>query len=207
MEARDFRSIGRAAQEELRRRALFLVERQGLSQGRAAQLVGVHRQTVNTWVKRYRERGEEGVLDGRRASPRRGKGRLTAEEADQVRGWIADGTAAGPGLPFAFWAARAVRELIGRRFAKRLGLSTVRLYLQRWGMTPQKPLVRAKERSPEAIRAWAGAGLPGDRQAGRGAAGGDPLGRRDRRLQPGPDRPLLGTRGQNPGDRADGEAD
>jgi transposase len=37
MEARDFRSIGRAAQEELRRRALFLVERRGLSQGRAAQ--------------------------------------------------------------------------------------------------------------------------------------------------------------------------
>ena len=58
MEARGFRSIGRAAQEELRRRALFLIERQGLSQGRAAQLVGVHRQTVNAWVKRHRARGE-----------------------------------------------------------------------------------------------------------------------------------------------------
>ena len=86
MEERDFRGIGRAAQEELRRRALFLIERQGLGQGRAAQLVGVHRQTVNTWVKRHRERGEEGVLDGRRVSPRRGKGRLTADEADKVRG-------------------------------------------------------------------------------------------------------------------------
>jgi hypothetical protein len=30
MEARDFRRIGRATQEELRRRALFLIERQGL---------------------------------------------------------------------------------------------------------------------------------------------------------------------------------
>ena len=40
MQARDFRSIGRAAQEELRRRALFLIEQQGLSQGKAAQLVG-----------------------------------------------------------------------------------------------------------------------------------------------------------------------
>ena len=47
-----------------------------------------------------------------------------------------------------------MRELIERRFGKRLGLSTVPLYLRRWGMTPQKPLVRAKERSPAAIAAW-----------------------------------------------------
>jgi hypothetical protein len=39
-----------------------------------------------------------------------------------------------------------VRELIERPFVKRLGLSTVQLYLQRWGLTPQKPLARAKER-------------------------------------------------------------
>jgi transposase len=154
MEARDFRSIGRAAQEELRRRALFLVERQGLSQGRAAQLVGVHRQTVNTWVKRYRERGEEGVLDGRRVSPRRGKGRLTAEEADKVRAWVVEQAPDQLELPFALWTSRAVRELIERRFAKRLGLTAVQAYLRRWGMTPQKPLVRARQRRPAAIQAW-----------------------------------------------------
>src|SRR3954467_10292859 len=98
MEARDFRSIGRPAQEELRRRAMVLVEQQGLSQGQVARLVGVHRQTVNVWLKRYRERGEEGVLDGRRVSPRRGKGLLTADEAGQVQGWIRD-PAPGPLQP------------------------------------------------------------------------------------------------------------
>src|SRR5512134_3326557 len=49
---------------------------------------------------------------------------------------------------------RVVRELIERPFAKRLGLSTVQLYLQCWGLTPQKPLARAKERRPAAITAW-----------------------------------------------------
>jgi transposase len=154
MEARDFRGIGRAAQEELRRRALWLIEQQGLSQGQAAQVVGVHRQTVNIWLKRYRQQGEDGVLDGRRVSPRRGKGLLTADEAGQVRGWLTGQTPDQLGLPFALWTSRAVRELIERRFEKRLGLSTVQLYLQRWGMTPQKPLVRAKERQPAAIQAW-----------------------------------------------------
>jgi transposase len=154
MEARDFRSLGRAAQEALRRRALFLIERAGMTQTQAAQAVGVHRQTVNIWLRRYRERGEDGVLDGRRVSPRRGKGLLTAEEAGKVRDWIGAGTPDTLGLPFALWTGRAVRELVERRLGKRLGLSTVRLYLQRWGMTPRKPLARARERSPAAIRAW-----------------------------------------------------
>src|SRR5919205_2082906 len=154
MDGRDFRGIGRPAQEELRRRALFLIEHEGMTQAEAARAVGVHRQTVNIWHKRYRERGEDGLLDGRRVSPRRGKGRLTAEEAGQVRGWIAGGTPDRLGLPFALWTSRAVRELVERRLAKRLGLSTVRLYLQRWGLTPQKPLARARERSPAAIAAW-----------------------------------------------------
>src|SRR5689334_13528941 len=154
MDARDFRGLGRPAQEALRRRALFLIEREGMTQGQAALAVGVHRQTVDVWQKRYRERGEDGLLDGRRVSPRRDKGLLTAEEAGKVRGWIAEGTPDRLELPWALWTSRAVRELIERRFGKRLGLSRVPLYLRRWGMTPQKPLVRAKERSPAAIAAW-----------------------------------------------------
>jgi transposase len=133
---------------------LFLIEQQGLSQGKAAQLVGVHRQTVNIWLKRYRQQGEDGVLDGRRVSPRRGRGALSAEEAGQVRAWIVEWTPDELGLPFALWTSRAVRELIERRLGKRLGPTAVQLYLQRWGLTPQKPLVRAKQRQPAAIAAW-----------------------------------------------------
>jgi transposase len=160
VQARDFRRIGRPAQEELRRRALFLIEQQGLSQGQAAQLVGVHRQTVNTWVKRHRAQGEAGLLDGRRVSPRRGKGRLTADEARQVRAWIVGQTPDQLELPFALWTSRAVRELIERQFGKRLGLTAVQLHLRRWGLTPQRPLVRAKQRQPAAIAAWLATGYP-----------------------------------------------
>ena len=154
MELRDFRSIGRPAQEELRRRALVLILQQGLSQAAAAEVVGVQRQTVNIWLQRYRAQGADGVLDGRRVSPRRGKGLLTAAEAGQVQGWIRDRTPDQLKLPWALWTSRAVRDLIGQRFDKPLGLSTVQLYLQRWGMTPQKPLARARERQPAAIAAW-----------------------------------------------------
>src|SRR4051812_50075631 len=104
MDARDFRGIGRPAQEELRRRALFLVEHEGMTQAQAALAVGVHRQTVNVWQRRYRERGEEGILDGRRVSPRRGEGRLTAGGGGEGRGWVGEGTADRLGPAFAPWA-------------------------------------------------------------------------------------------------------
>jgi transposase len=107
-------------------------------EGMAARVVGVQRQTVNIWLQRYRAKGEEGMLDGRRVSPRRGKGHLTPDEARQVQGWIVERTP----------------DQLERRLAKRLGLSTAQLYLQRWGFTPQRPLARAKERQPAAIAAW-----------------------------------------------------
>ena len=78
---------------------------------------------------------------------------MSAEEAAQIRRWIVEQTPDQLKLPFGFWTSRAVRELIARRLAKQLGLTAVQLYLRRWGLTPQKPLVRAKERQPAAITA------------------------------------------------------
>ena len=105
-------------QEELQRRALALVEQQGLSQGQA-EMVGVHRQTVNIWLKRYRQQGEEGMLDDRRMSPQRDKGALSIEAAGQVRAAVA------------LWTSGTVCALIARWFGKQLGPTAVQLYLRR----------------------------------------------------------------------------
>jgi transposase len=69
MDRGDFRSIGRSAQEDLRRRAVFLVEHEGLTRGEAARVVGVDRQAVNIWLKRHGAEGDAGLLDRRRVSP------------------------------------------------------------------------------------------------------------------------------------------
>ena len=36
----------------------------------------------------------------------------------------------------------------------------MQLYLQHWGLSPQKPLSRARERQPSAIKAWLETGYP-----------------------------------------------
>jgi len=153
MDYTDFRSIGRGAREALRERAVYLVLHDGMTQGEAAAAVGRsdrgkrsprgHRQVVNRWIQRHRDVGVAGLLDGRRVSPRKGCRILTTSEASRVRGWITDKCPDRMQLPFALWTAQAVRELILEKLGKTLGLSTMQLYLKRWGFTAQKPLTRA----------------------------------------------------------------
>jgi transposase len=188
MQARDFRSLGWPAQEALRRWALFLIAEEGMSQAQAAQAVGVHRQTVNIWLRRYRERGEDGVLDGRRVSPRLGKGLLTEDEAQQARDWITGTTPEQQGLPWALWTRRAVREVIERRLGKRLGLTTVQLHLQptpaglpagdpgTLGDEPAKAAGAGQAALARSDPEVAGVGLSGHRQARQVPAGHDLLG-------------------------------
>src|SRR5450631_2002479 len=154
MRQKDFRGIGRDTQEALRSRAVFPVLTVRKSQAEAAEAVGVSRQTVNQWLKRHAKTGEAGLLDGRRVSARKGKGKLTAAEAVRVQLWIRDKCPDQLKLPYVLWTAGIVQELIRRRLGKNLALSTVQLYLKRWNFTPQKPLKRATQRSPEAIRRW-----------------------------------------------------
>ncbi len=47
-----------------------------------------------------------------------------------------------------------MRELIRRRFGVRLAVRTMGTYLARWGFTAQKPLRRAWEQDPAAVRRW-----------------------------------------------------
>jgi transposase len=133
---------------------VYLVRIAGKTQAEAGEAVGVSRQTVNQWLKRHAKAGEPALLDGRRVSPRKGKGKLTATEAKRVQGWIRDKCPEQLKLPYVLWTAGIVQQLIRRRLGKNLGLSTVHLYLLRWGFTPQKPLSRASQRSDAVIQRW-----------------------------------------------------
>jgi len=154
MEKKDFRGLGRDTQEAMRVQAVYLVLQLHKTQAEAAEAVGVSRQTVNQWLRNHTIEGEKGLLDRRLNAHRRGQGRLTEAEARRVKAWITDKCPEQLKLPFALWTAGVVRELIRRRLGKHLGLSTVQLYLLKWGFTPQKPLSRATQRSDAAIQRW-----------------------------------------------------
>src|SRR5690606_6778404 len=84
-----------------------------------------------------------------------GNGRqLTQAQEDRIRRDIGDKTPDQRKLPFALWNARAVQALIKQYFVHQMLIRTVRLYLKRWGFTPQRPLKRALEQKPQAVKQW-----------------------------------------------------
>src|SRR5580704_4317314 len=149
----DARKLDQKTQEALRHRAVHLVG-MGATHMEAALAVGVHRGTVSRWCGTYRRDGASGLEKGKRGRRAGDRLMLTAAEARRLQRWIRDKMPDQMKLPFALWTAQAVRELILKKLGKTLGLSTMPLYLKRWGFTSQKPLTRATPRDPQGIAAW-----------------------------------------------------
>ncbi len=97
--------------------------------------------------------------EGRRAlkAQRRGRppvSRLAPHQAATTVRHILSGCPDQLSLPFALWTREAVQELLSRKFDVQVSVWTVGRYLRAWGLTPQKPVRRAYEQNPAAVRKW-----------------------------------------------------
>ena len=88
---------------------------------------------------------------GKKAADRRG---LTADQEARIRKLICDKRPEQLKMDFALWNRGAVSDLIERECGLKLTMRAVGNYLKRWGMTPQKPIKRAYEQRPEAVKQW-----------------------------------------------------
>jgi len=89
--------------------------------------------------------GDRAFGDGRR---------LDAAQEAQVRKLITKRTPDQLKMVYALWSRAAVAELILHRFGVMLAVRTMGLYLGLWGFTPQKPMKKAYEQSPVAVKKW-----------------------------------------------------
>lgn len=151
MKTKDARSIPSSAQEDLRKKAVQAVLG-GMKQKDAAQLFGVTRHSVGKWMAIYQEEGEKGLKAKKRGRPKGGT--LLPWQAAQIAQAVKDKHPDQLKLPFYLWTRGAVADLIERRFGLSLSRWTAGRYLKRWGFTPQKPMRRAFERDPKAVKKW-----------------------------------------------------
>jgi len=138
---------------KLRKQAIRLKQK-GMRFVDIATVVAVHRNTVAKWWKTYEHEGTKGLKAqprGRRVGAQR---TLVAEQETTIQRLICDKNPDQYKLPFALWTRQAVQELIKVRLEVWIPIRTVGEYLKRWGFTPQKPLKRAYEQQPAAVRHW-----------------------------------------------------
>lgn len=154
MKRMDARRLTPEAQEDLRRRVVYVVREDGMAPFQAARTFGVCRQSVATWVRQVESDGARSLAAGKRG-PKPGRGAWGDPDGERriVRAIRKD----SPDqllLPFALWSRQAVIALIEARTGRSISLSTAGRYLRRWGFTPQRPTRRAYERNPAAVKAW-----------------------------------------------------
>jgi transposase len=116
-----------------------------------ANALGVAREVVSKWVGMYHRGGWDAL---RRTTAPGASPKLTASQEAALFRIIATKSPAQLRFEFALWTREIVQAYILRRWNIRLGLSTVTRLLRRIGLTPQRPMARAIEQDPAAVKAW-----------------------------------------------------
>ncbi len=153
MEKEDARKFTTETQEQLRKQAIRL-RKHGKTYKGIAEIVGVHKDTVWKWWRKYKSCGAKGLKVQKRGRRYGAQRSLDISQETKIQKLIRDRTPDQLKLTFALWTRQAVQELIQLEFGIRMPVRTVGEYLRRWGFTPQKPLKQAYEQQPAAVQKW-----------------------------------------------------
>lgn len=151
MRHQDTRTLSPAGQEAVRFRVVAAI-RNGMRKSEAARVFGVSRTSIDTWLAKVASTNINALKSKKRG--RKPGSRLKGHEAANIVRTITDRCPDQLKMPFVLWTRPAVQQLLVDRLGVSVSLSTVGRYLKHWGFTPQKPLRRAYERDPVAVRRW-----------------------------------------------------
>jgi transposase len=165
MRDNDGRKLDHKTLEQLRIRAVGQIE-QGVHPDEVAQALGMTRAAVYAWLAKYREGG----LEALKARPVPGRPpKLSGPQLARLYGLVVGNDPRQLRFAFALWTRAMVRELIRREFSVRLSEVSVGRLLRSLGLSPQRPLYRAYQQNPEAVRRWKTEEYPSIRAAAKQA--------------------------------------
>lgn len=146
----DGRTLSHETSEEIRRMAVQRVK-EGEKPGAVIKSFGLGRTSIYRWLRAERKNGPQGLAARKHPGP---KPTLTPQQKLRVRRWICGKDPRQYGFDFGLWTRKIVAALIKEKMGAALGLTAVGRLLHQMDITPQKPLRRAYERDPIAIKKW-----------------------------------------------------
>ncbi len=142
------------AQLHERRKQVVRLHRRGSGVMQIVEMSGLSYPAVRAAIDRFEAQGLAALKPATRGK-KLGTGRsLSVEQEQALRALICEKRPEQLKMEFALWTRAAVMQLIERECGVRLSVRAVGNYLKRWGFTPQKPIKRAYEQRPEAVKAW-----------------------------------------------------
>ena len=159
----DARKLSNSALHE-RHRQVIRLYKAGYKVMKIVALSGLSWPTVRKVIDGYEADGAASLKPKERGRSQGDGRRLSPTQEAQIRKLICENRPeqiAQLKLAFALWTRGAVRELIAQECKVALKIRAVGNYLKRWGFTPQKPIRKAYEQKPEAVKAWLDEAYPG----------------------------------------------
>jgi len=153
MKKTDTRKLKHEALQQLRHQAIRL-RKKGLTYKAISEVIDVHHTTICGWYTAYKKEGAKGIRLKTRGRKHGEKRTLTPEQEKELQKIIEDKEPDQLKLPFALWTRKAIQQIVNKLYRIDMPIRTVGEYLKRWGFTPQKPLKRAYEQKPEAVKQW-----------------------------------------------------
>ena len=150
-------------QESLRREALQAVMN-GEKISHTATRLGVTRQAVHRWIRRYRAQGPPSLET--RPRGRRKIRPLMPWQEQVVAGALLHQPPARPDLQAAAWTKRAIADFVETSFGVRLPEWIVSAYLRDWGFSSQREVRRACAGQAAPPQAPGGPSAPAPHAAG-----------------------------------------
>jgi transposase len=146
----DARALDHVTLTQLRKRGVAAVQ-SGESPTGVAAALGVNLRSVFRWLAEYR-RGGWDQLEARKRGGRPPK--LDGKALRWIYNTVANKNPQQLKFPFALWTAAMVQTLIGERYEVQLSHSSVCRLLDQLGLSAQRPLWRAYQQNPEAVKRW-----------------------------------------------------
>lgn len=150
-----------------RRKQVVRLHMKGLKVMQIVDMTGLSYPPVRAAIDLFEAGGWAAIRPASRGRSR-GDGRVLSQvQEDAIQRLIIDKRPEQLKMDFSLWTRAAVGQLIEQEFGIKLQVRSIGKYLVRWGFTPQKPIKRAYEQSPEAVQNWLQGEYPAIEQRAR----------------------------------------
>lgn len=142
MDKIDLRTLTEEERTLIRKQVIRL-HKKGMKNVEIAEVLNIVKNAVSRTVCSYNKEGVKSIKEERRGRRFGAQRRLSIEQEREIQQIIIDKCPEQMKLSFMLWTRGAIQQLIKERYGIMIPVRSISNYLERWGMTCQRPTKRA----------------------------------------------------------------
>ncbi|CAM4436756.1 MAG: IS630 family transposase IS1471 [Legionellaceae bacterium] len=140
--------------EELRKKAVNAIVKEGLTKTKAAKLFGFSRTSISRYIQAFEHDGEAGLTYKRRGAKPLSRRYLSEAQVEELVETLLRKLPDEVRLDYTLWNSKAIGAFIQKQFSVSYSERGIRKLVNQLGFSSQKPIKRAYQRDEKKAVAW-----------------------------------------------------